>query len=445
MRKVFVVAVREYLAAVRTKGFIIMLVLMPVMMGGVIAAQALLADKKDTRDKRIAVIDRTGQLYEQLAAAAKKRNANDIFAKDEASGAERKQIRPRYLLEQVSPDDDAGADQLTDLSDRVREGQPGLFAFVVIGPDVLEPGEDPMRASIRYYSNNPTYNDARRWIYGVLTEEIREWRFAQSGLDAERVRLAMVPVEADNLGLVTVDEVTGAVVAAEKVNQVASIMVPFGVMMLMFMVVMTTASPLVQSVLEEKSQRIAEVLLGSVTPFVWMLGKLIGMVGVSLTIVAVYFGGACVVANYYNVMNYLPFHLVGWFVAFQVLAILMFGSVFLAVGAACTDNKEAQSAIMPVMLVVVSPMFVWMHVLQEPTSTLSTLFSLFPPATPMLMMIRKAVPPGIPAWQPYLGMLLVILTTVFCIFAAGRIFRVGILMQGKGAKFSEMLRWVVTG
>ena len=100
---------------------------------------------------------------------------------------------------------------------------------------------------------------------------------------------------------------------------------------------------------------------------------------------------------------------------------------------------------MPVMVVVVLPMMLWISVAREPTTTFSTVVSLFPPATPMLMLVRQAVPPGIPFWQPALGTLLVLLTTLLCVFAAGRIFRVGILMQGKGAKLTEMVRWIARG
>src|SRR5262249_43696890 len=107
--------------------------------------------------------------------------------------------------------------------------------------------------------------------------------------------------------------------------------------------------------------------------------------------------------------------------------------------------QEAQTMLMPVTLLAVMPMFVMVQVIREPDSSLATWFSLVPTATPMLMTARLAIPPGIPTWQPIVGVVLVLVTTLLCVYAAGRIFRVGILMQGKGASFSDLLRWIVRG
>ena len=192
-------------------------------------------------------------------------------------------------------------------------------------------------------------------------------------------------------------------------------------------------------------QRIAEVLLGSVSPFELMLGKLLGMVGVSLTMAAVYLAGAYAALARLGYIQFFPFHIVGWFLLFLALAVWMYGSLFIAIGAAVTDMKEAQSLMTPVMLVVILPMFVMQNVLREPNSSLSLMMSLVPPATPMLMIIRQAVPPGVPLWQPLLGVALVVITSFLCVFGAGRVFRVGILMHGKGGKLSEIIRWAVRG
>jgi ABC-type Na+ efflux pump permease subunit len=192
-------------------------------------------------------------------------------------------------------------------------------------------------------------------------------------------------------------------------------------------------------------QRIAEVLLGSVRPFELMMGKLVGMTGVSLTMALVYLGGGYWAAHHFGFGENIAPELLAWFIVFQILAGLMFGSLFIAIGAACTELKETQNMLWPVMLLACLPMFFLGNILREPNSPLSRGMSFFPFATPTLMIARQAVPPGLPWWELTVGIILVLATTLLCVWAAGRIFRVGLLVQGKGAKFSEMLKWVLKG
>ena len=439
MRKIIVVAVREYQAAVKTKAFIISILAMPVFMGGGIVFQTLMRDKVDTTDKKIAVVDQTGRLYDAVVEEALKRNKSEVF---KGEGEKRKKVRPRFLIERAEVGSDDPARMVFELSERVRNEQ--IFAFLIVGPDVVKPGDDPTRARVAYHSNTPTYDDFKNWVAGVLNSHTQQLRFQAVDLQPEVVQRATQRVPVANLGLVSLDD-EGRITEAEESNEIANMLVPMGLMMLMFMVVMVAASPLMQSVVEEKMQRIAEVLLGSVTPFQLMLGKLLGIVGVSLTMATIYLVGAFFAIHQAGYGQFFPTHLVWWFVLFQAMAVLLYGSIFAAIGASVSDMKEAQNLMTPVMLVVIAPMFVWLNVVREPLATSSTVMSLFPPATPMLMILRQAVPPGVPLWQPLLGVALVILTTMACVFAAGRIFRIGILMQGKGASLGQMMRWVLRG
>ncbi len=444
MRKIYVVATREYQAAVRSKAFVITLVAMPVLMVGSIAAQVFLTGKVDVSERKIAIVDNTGKIFDQVAVFSKIRNENEIFStKDD----DQKQIHPKFVLERVDPGDADVDDFLYDLSERVRSGD--LFAFAIIPKDAIDQtgndhGVGESTSAIEYFTNSPTYRDLSRWLSGAVNAEVRRLRFETVGLDPAIVAKASRPVVTEYLGLVTRDP-SGEIIKAKKTDQAAEVGVPVGLMMLMLMVVMVGASPLVQSVLEEKMQRIAEVLLGSIPPFQLMLGKLLGTVGVSLTISVVYLGGAYAALSYLGYANHFPVHLLLWFLVYQSLAVLMYGAVFAAVGAAVSDLKESQSMLMPVMVLIMAPYFVWMNVLKAPTATFSVVVSLIPPATPMLMLLRQGIPPGVPIWQPIVGILGVILTTLLTVVAAGRIFRVGLLMQGKGAKFSEMFRWVLRG
>jgi ABC-type Na+ efflux pump permease subunit len=135
----------------------------------------------------------------------------------------------------------------------------------------------------------------------------------------------------------------------------------------------------------------------------------------------------------------------GWFVVFQSLAILMFGSMFLAAGSCCNDLREAQNLVLPIWLPMIIPFFFLSTVMEHPDSLFATALSLFPPATPMLMLLRMSLPPAPALWQPIVGAIGTLVTTVVCVWLAGRVFRVGLLLSGKPPKFSQMLRWVVSG
>lgn len=438
MRKTMIVAIREYNEAVKTKAFIIGLLAMPVLMGGGIAVQFLLRDKVDTKDKRVVIVDHSGVVADALVQAANARNEMQIFR---GEGDERKQVAPRFVIERVEPEGDPLKQSLA-LSDRVRTKD--MFAFLVVEKDLVEATDPSAAPRINYHSESPTDDAFLDWVYGPLGDRVRELRLAKANVDLNVVRDAIRSPGVANLGLVSVDA-SGNIKPAERTNRLANFLVPMAAMMLMLMVTMIGASPLVQSTIEEKMQRIVEVLLGSITPFELMLGKLLGMVGVSLTMGAVYLAGGYASLKAAGFVEFFPTHLLVWFIVFQALAVLMYGSLFIAIGAAVTDLKESQSMMLPVTLLVMAPMFVWGNVLKEPNATFAVVTSLFPPATPMLMILRQSIPPGVPAWQPALGVGLVLLTTLLLVWAAGRIFRVGVLMQGRGAKFGEMLRWVARG
>ncbi len=100
---------------------------------------------------------------------------------------------------------------------------------------------------------------------------------------------------------------------------------------------------------------------------------------------------------------------------------------------------------MPVWVLMMVPMMVWIQVAKSPEGAFATTMSLIPPFTPMLMLIRQSTPAGVPAWQPWVGLIGVALFTTLCVWGAGRIFRVGILMQGKPPSMLSLIRWAVRG
>ncbi len=435
MRKVWVVAAREYRTNLRSKTFIIAMVMMPVFMFGSIIVQRFTEGRVDTDAKRVAVVDRSGKMFEALSQAAARRNDKEI--KDPDTG---RQKQPRYdlIAEPVAKDEQDR--QLLDLSERVRDGK--LFAFIEIAPTILAGRDAPDAPDLRYYSNQPTYVDLRRWLSRIISGQVQKVRLDEAGIDTEVVDRAMQPVALENLGLLTLDE-SGHIREAKEVNTALSFMVPLAIMMLMWMALMITTQPMLQGVLEEKMQRIAEVLLGSIPPFELMLGKLLGYVAVALTLIGIYLAGGYFVADRFGYADAIPIHLIGWFVLFLSLAIFMYGALFLAVGSACNEVREAQSLAMPLWIPLIVPMMCWMVIVQHPNSGFSLFLSLFPLFAPMTMMMRMAVPPGVPLWQVLIAASGTILMTLACVWAGGRVFRIGLLLQGKPPKMRQILRWVV--
>lgn len=449
MRKTLIIAGREYRAAVRTKAFLVTLVLMPVMMLGSIGLQLVFKRLEDTKEKKIAVVDRSPG--GTIAAALKADEAvyNQFQTVDPKTG---NRTAPSVALEIVSPsapDGDAVLRQRLALSQRVERDE--LDAVVEIGPDVFARRTDPNPdaaadgQAIRWQTKKLGEGTVGRWLDRRANDAVQRERFAGQGYDPDKVRELQQPVPVRPKGLTRENKATGAIEDAADEKRLANFFLPAILIGLMFMVIVVGATPAMQGIVEEKGQRIAEVLLGSVTPFELMSGKLLGLVGVSLTMAAVYFGGGYVVAARYGLTELLTPGLVMWFGVFLVLALLLYGSLFIAVGAAAGDIKDTQTLLTPLMLVAALPFFALGPIMSDPSGPVAVAGSFFPFGAPMILVARESVPPGVPPWQMAAGIGITLATTVLCVWAAGRIFRVGILMQGKGAKLPEIARWVIQG
>jgi ABC-2 type transport system permease protein len=427
MSKVSTVAGAEFGMLVRTRAFIITVALVPVLMMGSVAIQGLVAKQVDDTPRRFAVVDRTGVLYDPIAAAARLRA--DALQAGLAVGA-------RFLPEKIEAQGREPDEVRLELSERVQAGE--IFAFVDIAPGVLAPG---IFGRVYYFSEHPTQDDLRRWLDQAINDEVRGLRLKGAGVDPDIVTRLDQPVPVENLGLLTRTP-SGEVKQAERVDSVRAYIVPLGLMYILFLTIFMSAPQLMNAVMQEKMSKISEVLIGSVSAFELMLGKLAGSAATSVVLAVVYLGGGLAVAAYWGHAGLLTPQLVFFFLIFMSLAVLFYGSIFIAVGAACSDLKDAQSLITPVMLVAVVPMFAWQAVLRSPMSPFSIAISLFPPATPFMMLLRLAVTPTPPWWQVALGVALTGAATLGCVWAAARIFRIGILATGKSAGLAQMIRWL---
>jgi len=449
MRKILIVAGREYRAAVRTKTFLIGLLIMPLMMGGSAIMQYLLRDAVDLQEKKFVIVNRSVDptVVPVLQKAVEQYN---VAVADKESGIQKK---PKFTLTPEAASSQVSEQRLV-LSQRVRAGD--LLGFLeILPPDAAETltGPDQEESDtkvgnvalvLRYQTNRGAYMDFVKFAERNVAEHVRNTLGSHWKLDAEQITTLVRPVFVDNKGLAA-RNADGTIIDSDDQSRYASLIVPSVLLVLMFMLVLMGSTPLMQGVVEEKMQRIAEVLLGSVRPFELMLGKLLGMTGVSLTIGAVYLLGAYWAAHQFGLSDALTVPIILWFLFFQILASLMFGSLFIAVGAACTEMKETQNLIMPIMIMACIPLFLLGSILREPNGPVIRALTYFPFTTPALMLVRIAIVPNLPWWEPVLGVTVVLTTTLLCVWIAGRVFRVGILLQGKGASLGQIVRWIVKG
>jgi len=438
MNKIWTLFKREYRAAVRTKSFIISLVLVPIMMGGGFAAMIIMENNKDTDDKHFVVIDHSGLMTDPLSKALEIRNSEEIIHTNTGEKTD-----AAYIVEFMEADlQDPEAQQLA-LSQRVESQE--LHAFMEIGPDILHPAGEGKEAYLKYYSQHSFNDQIRYWFQNVVNNNLRELRAAELNLDETQAEDLLWWINVEGMGLFSVDEKTGEQQEAEKTNELQTFLVPYILLMLMFMLVMMSAIPQLTNVMEEKIEKIAEVLLGTITPFQFMMGKVLGGIGVSLTTAAIYVGAGVGTLQYMGMESVIPMDVLPWFFIFTILNILMVGSGMAALGATCNDNKDAQSLTFPGILPAILPMFVMAPIIADPTGPLATTMSLIPPFTPMLMVLRLASSVTIPVWQPIVGLIGVTIFTILTVWIAARIFRTAILIQGQKPNLATLYKYAFKG
>ncbi|MGO4882816.1 MAG: ABC transporter permease [Bryobacteraceae bacterium] len=448
IHRILLIAKRDYLATIRTKAFIIGLVVAPILFGGGFLGVALMANKPDIKERHVAIVDGAG-IAGTVIQAAQEANKKERFDK-----TTHRQVEPCYLFEVLAPAADAKLQRL-ELSERVRHEH--LYAFIEIGPDVLQappPEAAPAKSDsdkdkpgpVGTYTNAGGFDEASRWLSDSINEGIQRVRLAKLGVDPGSLSSALADVKVDRFGLVSRDPKTGEIHEASKKNEVAEFAVPFGLMLLLGMIVMIGSSPMLSAVTEDKNQRLVEMLLGLATPFELMMGKVLGALGTSLTSSAFYIIGGTLALEGMGLSGMVPFSVFPWFYVYLIADVIFLCSFAAALGAGCSSPPDAQQLAILLLAPVMIPYFLITFVMQQPNGTISTALSLFPPFTPMLMLLRQAMPAGgVPAWQPWVGLVGVLAFTLVMVMAAARIFRVAILLQGKTPKMAELVRWAVRG
>lgn len=426
--KAWVVGKREYLTRIKTKGFWLGTLVLPVFMGASLVLPTVLLSKNKA-EHRIVVVDATGQ---GLGPAVEK-------ALKEAPGQGRSRSGEtgeiHFRVTRLEPEPDTAA-QRAALDRKVLKDEIDSWIWLTV--------EDLQTDRCEYHAANVSNAFTQKALESRLSEVIRDWRLQSAGLDSERIRNLTKRID---LAPVRVSE-TGS----SKESGFAGLAIAFFLFFTLYMVILIYGNQIMQGVLEEKGSRIVEVLASAVHPTELMLGKIGGIGLVALTQLAIWVGTASVLTapGVMAAMAFLPAGaglsalapsvLVHFFVLF-LLGFFFYSSIYAMLGAAFNSLQEAQQMSSVAMLFVIAPVFLLFPVINAPDSKLAVITSMIPFFTPLIMVLRIALKMP-PLWQILTAYALCALTIAGAVWVCARIYRVGILMYGKKPTIQELWRWV---
>jgi ABC-2 type transport system permease protein len=420
MRKILAIVKREYLQIVRTKGFIIGTVLGPVLMVAIVAVPVLVSLMSVDKPETLGVIDLSGQVYQELESKldVKLRSGEKQFSLEKYSGSDPEILR-------------------RDLNQKVLSKE--LDAYLYIPEDVFEGGV------AEFNSEHVSDFVKIRAINEAVTSIVVAKRLGKAGLDPDEIakHTMRVALRTNKISLRGVEEDTGG-----------TFLISYILVLLLYTTLFFYGSIILRGVIEEKSNRVVEIMLSSVKPFQMMMGKLLGIAAVGFTQYTIWalFGAAATGyagsltsglasgAEGFKIPS-IPAYVFVYFVVFFVLGFFLYGTLYAAIGSMVNSEKEAQSLIFPISMFLIVPVLMMSFIIRAPNSSLSVGLSMVPFFAPILMLMRISILTP-PASQIIACLLLMILTIFGMIWLVARIYRVGILMYGKRPSLPEILKWL---
>lgn len=402
---------REYLQRVRTKAFVISTVALPLFIAAALLVPLYLERRNDGRERRIAIVDETGVLYERVRGEL-------------AAGG--------WTVERVASD----VETIEALQVRVRDGELGGFLVLDL--------ETPTTGAATLYARERPSALERVTLRTTVSRAALQAGLERAGVDAAAL------LEGGDLAVeLLVEPGADAQGVGFAVSYIGAFVLYLGILMY--------AVAVMRATLEEKTSRIVEVIVASMEPWHLMLGKILGVGAVGLTQMSIWIASAALLASAAlpamvslqpdapgpaELMAALPgAGTVALFVGFFLFGFFMYAGLYACVGAICDTDQEAQQAQAPIVVLVVAPVLLLAPVIGNPGGSMATSLSLVPLFTPILMWARVAGDAA-PGWQVALSFVLMGLAVLAIAWVAGRIYRVGILMTGKRATLAEIWRWV---
>jgi ABC-2 type transport system permease protein len=423
MNKTFLIIQREYLTRVRKKTFIISTILFPLLYLLFIFGTSYLAGKS-AKNLRVAVIDSSGFFNKAMIAQSN-------------------QIDSTSYLEYVTGEPDSVIRNYSEL---------GYDGYIVIPATNWENGLNNLQ-----FKTNST-----RGI-GSVTRVERKLNTLWDNIKWEKLGIDEGKRKVLEQSTITVDQQNEK---DKSSNAAVASGIGYTCGLLIYFILLLYGSQVMMGVMEEKTNRIAEVMVSSIRPFQLMLGKIIGIGMVALTQFLLWIAFIFVIYNVtkasgsssnalsgmvgsvQNMFASINVPLIIFCFAFYLLGgFFFYSSLYAAIGSAINeDMREAQSLSFPVTLLVIFSIALMTSAIADPTGNIAFWASIIPFSSPIVMMARIpfGVPGAVPWWQLILSMVLLVAGFVFTTWFAGKIYRTGILMYGKKPTWKEMMKWAFT-
>lgn len=429
MNKILIIIQREFLKRVRTKGFIILTITMPFIMAALVFVPLWLSSIENDEQQKVAVIDPTG-VY------AKALKASKSFA---------------FSAQPV-------------ITEKMRSEDSPYDAVVAISGDLVK-----NNGRVTIYSHKEIPGNMLDYIQSKLNETVQKQKLEATGIAG--LDKIIDDVQRD----VNMKTVKWSKEGDEQASSTYVAIIVGGIFtLLIYIFVITYGGMVMQSVIEEKTNRIIELLVSSVKPFQLMMGKIIGvmlvgiaqmalwgvMLSIIMTVASVGFGvsqaqsiaaGQPMPSPTMNmsqdtqelltaIVN-LPYAEIGlMFIIMFVGGYLLYSSFFAATGASINEQEDANQFVVPITMITLFGLYAAMYSIENTDGPLAFWASLFPLTSPIVMMIR--IPFGVPLWQELLSIALLYASAFLMIWIGGKIYRVGILMYGKKPSIKEIIKWM---
>ncbi|MBA2243953.1 MAG: ABC transporter permease [Gemmatimonadetes bacterium] len=422
MSEIWIVIQREFLERVRTKSFVLGTILLPLFVAGVVILPAML--RPSGGERTLVVVDEApagvaDRMIEVLSAPRASADETTFTVERVAGPVEgvREQLNARVLAEEID-------------------------GYVWLPADVVE------RGSVVYRARDVGSIGVNREVQRAATDAVRAVRLRESGIAPAQIAALVQPVELETARITRRGE--------EGAGEMATLGFSYIVGFLIYMMIILYGQNVMRSVLEEKTNRIVEVIISSMKASHLVAGKLLGVCAVAVLQVAIWMLFMVGVVTQSNLLERrlgVPVDalravsiepLVGLaLIGFFLLGFLLFGALFAAVGAAVSSEQEAQQMVAVVLVPLFVPLLFMLPVLTDPMGTTATTLGMIPFTAPMVMPMRMGAT-AIPTAQILGSLALLALTVLLVTWMVGKVYRVGILSTGKRPSLRELGRWLRT-